>query len=142
MVPVPRVSVRNSERYPNRPRLGIRNESRTRPMPGFRISLISARRGPSFSITAPLCSSATSIISPSYGSHRSPPRPPPADARIPHPPQPGPAGPQLFPPRAHVLLGDVDHQLLVRLQPLPRRADPGDDPRPRHLELVPFAPHR
>ena len=40
-------------------------------MPGFRISVISARRGPSFSMTGP-CAPATSIISSSYGSIRSP----------------------------------------------------------------------
>ena len=43
---------------------------------------------------------------------------------------------------AHVLLGDVDHELLVRLQPLAVGTEPGDDPRPRHLELVALAPHR
>ena len=46
--------------------------SRTIPCPGFRISIISLRRGPSFSITTPMYSSGTSIVSSSYGSSRSP----------------------------------------------------------------------
>jgi hypothetical protein len=54
MIPVPRVSVRNSERYPKSPRAGIRNVMRTIPCPGFFISIISVRRGPSFSITTPM----------------------------------------------------------------------------------------
>ena len=72
MVPVPRVSVRKSDRYPKRPRAGILNVSRTSPCPGFLISGISPRRGPSFSMTTPMYSSGTSIMSSSYGSSRSP----------------------------------------------------------------------
>ena len=53
MMPVPRVSVRNSLRYPNRPRAGILYSRRTSPCPGFFISIISALRGPSFSMTVP-----------------------------------------------------------------------------------------
>ena len=62
--------------------------------------------------------------------------------RILHLGQLAPARPQLLHDDAHVLLGHVDHQLLVRLEPLAVRPQLGDDPRPRHLELVPLAPHR
>ena len=40
MMPVPLVSVRNCERKPIRPRAGIRNSSRTRPLPWFTIFVI------------------------------------------------------------------------------------------------------
>ena len=50
--------------------------------------------------------------------------------------------PELLHDDAHVLLGDVDGELLVRLQPLAVRPFAQDDPRARYLELVPFAPHR
>src|SRR2546422_1926 len=72
MIPVPRVSVKNSERYPSSPRAGILNRIRTIPRPGFFISSMVARRGPSFSITTPTYPSGQSIISSSYGSSRSP----------------------------------------------------------------------
>src|SRR5687768_7028999 len=49
-------------------------------------------------------------------------------AGIPHFGHLGAAGPQLFHHRTHVVLGHVDHQFLVRLQPLPGVAHPGDDP--------------
>ena len=48
MIPVPRVSVKNSDRYPNNPRAGMRYSKRTNPCPGFFISIISPRRGPIF----------------------------------------------------------------------------------------------
>src|SRR6266581_3589650 len=72
MIPVPRVSVKNSERYPSSPRAGILKRIRTMPTPGFRMSRSSARRGPSFSMTTPRYPSGQSIISSSYGSSRSP----------------------------------------------------------------------
>ena len=53
----------------------MRYSTRTRPCPGFFISIISPRRGPSFSITAPRYSSGTSMASSSYGSSLSPLRP-------------------------------------------------------------------
>src|SRR5438046_418709 len=68
MIPVPRVSVKNSERYPSSPRAGILKRIRTMPTPGFRMSRSSARRGPSFSMTTPRYPSGQSIISSSYGS--------------------------------------------------------------------------
>ena len=42
MMPVPRVSVRNCDRKPMRPRAGIRNSSRTRPLPWLTIFVIDA----------------------------------------------------------------------------------------------------
>ena len=42
MMPVPRVSVRNCERKPIRPRVGMRNSSRTRPLPWLTIFVIVA----------------------------------------------------------------------------------------------------
>src|SRR5213078_1892222 len=72
MIPVPRVSVKNSERYPSRPRAGSLKRIRTVPTPGFFMSSRVARRGPSFSITTPRYPSGQSIISSSYGSSCSP----------------------------------------------------------------------
>ena len=45
-MPVPLVSVRNCERKPIRPRAGMRNSSRTRPLPWFTIFVIMPRRVP------------------------------------------------------------------------------------------------
>src|SRR5207245_2154518 len=72
MIPVPRVSVKNSERYPSRPRAGSLKRIRTVPTPGFFMSSRVARRGPSFSITTPRYPSGQSTISSSYGSSCSP----------------------------------------------------------------------
>ena len=44
MMPVPLVSVRNCERKPIRPRAGIRNSSRTRPLPWLTILVITPLR--------------------------------------------------------------------------------------------------
>src|SRR5207302_1083769 len=76
MIPVPRVSVKNSERYPSRPRAGSLKRIRTVPTPGFFMSSRVARRGPSFSITTPRYPSGQSTISSSYGSSCSPFGPP------------------------------------------------------------------
>ena len=53
MMPVPRVSVRNWERKPMSPRAGIRNSSRTRPLPLLTIFVIVPRRSPTCAITMP-----------------------------------------------------------------------------------------
>ena len=53
MMPVPRVSVRNCERKPMSPRVGIRNSSRIRPLPWFTIRVIVALRLPSCAMTTP-----------------------------------------------------------------------------------------
>src|SRR5213083_98599 len=50
----------------------MRKRMRTIPRPGFFMSSIVARRGPSFSITTPTYPSGQSIINSSYGSSRSP----------------------------------------------------------------------
>ena len=39
------------------------------------------------------------------------------------------------------VLRHIDHELLVRLQPLPIGAQLGDDPGPGDLELEPLPPH-
>ena len=54
MMPVPRVSVRNSVRKPIRPRDGMRNSMRTRPEPWLTIFIIRPRRAPSFWVTTPM----------------------------------------------------------------------------------------
>ena len=46
MMPVPLVSVRNCDRKPISPRVGIRNSRRTRPLPWFTILVIAPRRVP------------------------------------------------------------------------------------------------
>ena len=46
MIPVPLVSVRNCERNPIRPRAGMRNSRRTRPLPWFTIFVMVPRRVP------------------------------------------------------------------------------------------------
>ena len=61
MIPVPLVSVRNCERKPIRPRAGMRNSSRTRPLPLLTILVIVPRRMPHCAMTTPWKSSATSM---------------------------------------------------------------------------------
>ena len=68
MMPVPLVSVRNIERNPISPRAGMRNSSRTRPLPWLTIFVIVPRRMPTLAMTTPWNSSATSMISSSIGS--------------------------------------------------------------------------
>ena len=68
MTPVPFVSVRNSLRKPIRPRDGMRNSMRTRPLPWLTILIIRPVRAPSFSVTTPMNSSGTSTTSCSIGS--------------------------------------------------------------------------
>ena len=58
---MPLVSVRNCERKPIRPRAGMRNSSRTRPLPWFTILVMVPLRTPHIAITTPWNSSATSI---------------------------------------------------------------------------------
>src|SRR5688500_3541843 len=50
--------------------------------------------------------------------------------------------PELLDDRAEKVLGHIDHQLLVRLEPLAVHADAGDDARTRDLELVALPAHR
>ncbi len=69
---VPRVSVSISLRRPMMPRLGTRNSMRTRPEPWLCILVISPLRGPSFSMTTPVYSSGTSMVTCSTGSMRTP----------------------------------------------------------------------
>ena len=68
MIPVPLVSVRNCERNPIRPRAGMRNSIRTRPLPWFTIFVIVPRRVPTWAMTTPWNSSATSTTRSSTGS--------------------------------------------------------------------------
>ena len=68
MIPVPLVSVRNCDRKPIRPRAGMRNSSRTRPLPWLTILVIVPRRVPTCAMTTPWNSSATSITRSSTGS--------------------------------------------------------------------------
>ncbi len=70
MMPVPLVSVRNCDRNPIRPRAGIRNSRRTRPLPWFTIFVMVPLRIPSAAITTPWNSSGTSITTSSTGSSR------------------------------------------------------------------------
>ena len=60
--------VRKSERKPTSPRAGMMNSRRTLPLPWLIMSVISALRAPSASITVPMYSSGTSMISCSRGS--------------------------------------------------------------------------
>ncbi len=53
MMPVPLVSVRNCERKPISPRAGIRNSSRTRPLPWLTIFVGTPRRVPAWAMTTP-----------------------------------------------------------------------------------------
>ena len=53
MIPVPLVSVMNCERKPISPRAGIRNSSRTRPLPLLTIFVIMPRRSPTCAMTMP-----------------------------------------------------------------------------------------
>ena len=53
MMPVPLVSVMNCERKPIRPRAGIRNSSRTRPLPLLTIFVITPLRSPTCAMTMP-----------------------------------------------------------------------------------------
>ncbi len=57
MMPVPLVSVRNCDRKPISPRVGIRNSRRTRPLPWFTIFVIVPRRMPTCAMTTPWNSS-------------------------------------------------------------------------------------
>ena len=68
MMPVPLVSVRNCERKPISPRAGMRNSSRTRPLPWLTILVIVPRRVPACAMTTPWKSSATSMTRSSTGS--------------------------------------------------------------------------
>ena len=72
MMPVPRVSVRNSDKYPIKPRDGAENTIRVLPPPDDFISVICALRLVIFSITTPENSSSTSITTSSIGSNFSP----------------------------------------------------------------------
>ena len=72
MMPVPLVSVRNCERKPIRPRAGMRNSRRTRPLPWLTMLVIVPRRVPHIAMTTPWNSSATSITRSSTGSMRLP----------------------------------------------------------------------
>src|SRR6059036_1323028 len=98
------------------------------PSPGFFMSSIVARRGPSFSMTTPTYPSGQSIISSSYGSSRSP------------------FGPSRGMIRGRLTWNSYPSRRIVSIRvgrgSLPVRPLPGDDPRPTHLELVPLAPHR
>ena len=53
MMPVPLVSVMNCERKPISPRAGMRNSSRTRPLPLFTIFVITPLRSPTCAMTMP-----------------------------------------------------------------------------------------
>ena len=53
MIPVPLVSVMNCERNPISPRAGIRNSSRTRPLPLLTILVITPLRSPTCAMTMP-----------------------------------------------------------------------------------------
>ena len=68
MMPVPRVSVRNCERKPIRPRDGMRNSRRTRPLPLFTMRVGVPRRVPMLAMTTPWKSSGTSMTTSSTGS--------------------------------------------------------------------------
>src|SRR3990172_8118882 len=70
MSPVPRVSVRNSERKPMSPREEMRYSSRTLPCPGLTIFTIFPLRPPTLCVTAPRYGSGTSRKSNSTGSRR------------------------------------------------------------------------
>lgn len=67
-MPVPRVPVRNSVRKPMRPRDGTTNSMRTQPEPWFDMLSIRPLRTPMSCVTAPMCSSGTSIVMRSTGS--------------------------------------------------------------------------
>ncbi len=71
-MPVPRVSVRNSERKPISPREGTRNSIRTRPEPWLIIFVIRPLRTPICWVTTPMYSSGQSITSCSIGSRSGP----------------------------------------------------------------------
>ncbi len=68
MRPVPRVSVRNAPRKPIRPRDGMRNSRRTRPVPWLTIFVMRPRRAPTFCVTTPMNSSGQSTTRSSIGS--------------------------------------------------------------------------
>ncbi len=68
MIPVPRVSVRNSVRKPIRPRAGTRNSILTHPVEWLTICSMRPLRAASSWVTAPTCSSGASIESRSTGS--------------------------------------------------------------------------
>ena len=53
MIPVPLVSVMNCDRNPISPRAGIRNSSRTRPLPLLTILVITPLRSPTCAMTTP-----------------------------------------------------------------------------------------
>ena len=53
MMPVPLVSVMNCDRKPMRPRAGMRNSSRTRPLPWLTIFVITPLRSPTCAMTMP-----------------------------------------------------------------------------------------
>ena len=72
IIPSPRVSVRNSERYPIKPRVGISYSIRTDLEPEFSTVTSSPLRLASFSMMIPWCSSGTSIINCSTGSSKRP----------------------------------------------------------------------
>ena len=67
-MPVPRVPVRNSVRKPIRPRDGTTNSMRTQPEPWLDMLSIRPLRTPMSCVTAPMCSSGTSIVIRSTGS--------------------------------------------------------------------------
>ncbi|CAM5655552.1 hypothetical protein SAURM35S_00061 [Streptomyces aurantiogriseus] len=67
-MPVPRVWVRNSVRKPIRPREGTTNSMRTQPEPWLDMLSIRPLRTPMSCVTAPMCSSGTSIVMRSTGS--------------------------------------------------------------------------
>lgn len=67
-MPVPRVLVRNSVRKPMRPREGTMNSMRTQPEPWFDMLSMRPLRVPMSCVTAPMCSSGTSMVMRSIGS--------------------------------------------------------------------------
>ena len=68
MIPVPRVSVRNSVRKPISPRAGARYSIRAQPVPWLTISCRRPLRSESSCVTTPMYSSGTSIATRSTGS--------------------------------------------------------------------------
>ena len=68
MIPVPRVSVRNSVRKPISPRAGTRYSIRAQPVPWLTICCIRPLRSASSCVTTPMYSSGTSIATRSTGS--------------------------------------------------------------------------
>ena len=67
-MPVPRVSVKNVDRKPMSPRAGTMNSIRTQPVPWLDIVSMRPRRAASNWVTAPRCSSGTSMVMCSMGS--------------------------------------------------------------------------